>query len=209
MQPTLADTAPEGGGWLMCDGGEVAKAEYPTLYAAIGATYGETADTFTLPDLRGRMVMGTGENGAPELTAFGGAQFVTLTEAELPSHAHAITDEGHTHTFTGDPHAHAVTDPGHSHTVTDPGHAHSAASPAGAADSAAGGDTTSAEAGSTGSSSAGITIDSATTGISIQETTATGSNAAATTGITVQDTGGGGSFDIIPPVVGVNWLIRT
>jgi hypothetical protein len=36
-------------------------------------------------------------------------QAVTLTEAQVPAHAHTIT----------------VTDPGHNHTINDPGHAHS------------------------------------------------------------------------------------
>jgi hypothetical protein len=42
-------TAPRG--WLECAGAAVAKATYPQLYAVIGATYGETATTFTLPTI--------------------------------------------------------------------------------------------------------------------------------------------------------------
>jgi len=38
-------------GWLECAGAAVAKATYPQLYAVIGATYTETATTFTLPTI--------------------------------------------------------------------------------------------------------------------------------------------------------------
>jgi microcystin-dependent protein len=47
-------------GWLPCDGREVSKADYRALYAVIGAAYGETANTFFLPDYRSRKLMGTG-----------------------------------------------------------------------------------------------------------------------------------------------------
>lgn len=38
-------------GWLVCDGHELACAEYPMLFAVIGATQGETGGRFRLPDL--------------------------------------------------------------------------------------------------------------------------------------------------------------
>ncbi len=209
LLPTLATSAPAAGGWLPCDGSSVAKTDYPSLYAVLGGTYGETTDTFTLPDLRGRLPMGTGANGAPALSGVGGAQQVTLTVDQLPAHAHSITDPGHTHTFTGAPHGHGVTDPGHGHAVTDPGHTHAAATQAATADSASGADTTSAGAGNTGSATTGVTVDSNTTGVTVDSATAGGSNSSETTGITVSNAGGDQPVDIIPPVVGVNWLVRT
>jgi microcystin-dependent protein len=39
------------GGWLLCDGRPVAQADYPALYAHLGATYGATAPNFNLPPL--------------------------------------------------------------------------------------------------------------------------------------------------------------
>ncbi|MGR3480467.1 phage tail protein [Salipiger marinus] len=226
LQATLASSAPEGGGWLFCDGSFHRKADYPTLYAMLGGTYGETEDSFGLPDLQGRLPMGTGGMGAPAVGAFGGAPQVTLTVAQLPSHGHGITDPGHTHAFAGDPHAHGVTDPGHSHGLTetehthgltDPGHVHGAATVV--PDSAAAGAEVGAAAGSatdhaaTGASvdpaTVGGTIDEATTGVSVDSATAGGTNASSTTGVTVDPTGEGAPVDIIPPVVGVNWLVRT
>lgn len=89
------------------------------------------------------------------------------------------------------PHTHGVTDPGHVHTVTDPGHSHSAAEAAPSNNAASGGGQTSALSGSTGSATTGLSVDSATTGIGIGST------------------GSGDPVDITPPVVGVNWLVRT
>jgi microcystin-dependent protein len=38
-------------GWLLCDGRPVAQADYPALYAHLGATYGATSPNFNLPPL--------------------------------------------------------------------------------------------------------------------------------------------------------------
>lgn len=38
------------GGFLPCEGQTCSKADYPLLYAKLGGTYGETAETFTIPD---------------------------------------------------------------------------------------------------------------------------------------------------------------
>jgi microcystin-dependent protein len=189
LAPTLRDTEP-GDGWKICNGQTLLKTEYPALYDVIGATYGEDDETFTLPDLRGRSVLGAGGDPALELANTGGAASVTLTEAQLPEHSHAVTDPGHTHTFTGTPHSHGVTDPGHAHTETTNG----------ATGTIAWGGTDGHSAGATGTSATGISIDDAT---------AAGTNSTSSTGVTVGNTGGGESVPIIPPVVAVNWMIRT
>ena len=48
------------------------------------------------PDLRNRFVVGAGNNYNPGDT--GGADSVTLTEAQMPQHNHGINDPGHFHT---------------------------------------------------------------------------------------------------------------
>ena len=48
------------------------------------------------PDLRNRFVVGAGNNYNPGDT--GGADSVTLTEAQMPQHNHGINDPGHKHT---------------------------------------------------------------------------------------------------------------
>ena len=47
-------------GWLICDGSEVNRETYATLFETIGTAFGEGdgIDTFNLPDLRGRFVRG-------------------------------------------------------------------------------------------------------------------------------------------------------
>ena len=80
-------TAPEG--WHLCDGTHLNRANYPALYAVIGHTYGGYAeDDFCIPDMRGRYVAGKGANEYNSLGAKGGANRVTLTADEMPSHTH-------------------------------------------------------------------------------------------------------------------------
>jgi microcystin-dependent protein len=51
-------------GYIWCDGSAVSRATYPALFAAIGTTWGtgDGSTTFTLPDLRGLFLRGTGTN---------------------------------------------------------------------------------------------------------------------------------------------------
>lgn len=57
-----AAPASEDANWLLCDGREVAQSAYPSLFAAIGNTYGTptNAANFLLPDFRGRFPRGCG-----------------------------------------------------------------------------------------------------------------------------------------------------
>ena len=85
-------------GSLACDGGIYDRVDYPELYALLEPFYIIDADTFFVPDLRGRIIAGTGTG--PGLTAreIGdefGEEAHALTVAESASHSH--TDTGHTH----------------------------------------------------------------------------------------------------------------
>lgn len=97
--------ASEPTGWLFCRGQTISRTTYAALFAAIGTTYGagDGSTTFTLPDLRGRVVAGqddmggtsanrlTGLSGGVDgdvLGAAGGAETHTLTEAQLAAHRH-------------------------------------------------------------------------------------------------------------------------
>lgn len=103
-------------GWLICAGQALSRTTYAALFAVIGTTYGAPdASTFNLPDLRGRVVAGrdvdqggyAGRLSTPNsqtLGASGGAQDVTLTEAQMPAHTHTVS--GSTNSAGG--HVHAV-----------------------------------------------------------------------------------------------------
>ncbi len=79
-------------GWAFCDGQLLAIAENDALFALIGTTYGGDGQvTFALPDLRGRALVGAGtaqQTGTTyTLGQAGGAETVSLTTNQIPSHA--------------------------------------------------------------------------------------------------------------------------
>lgn len=81
-------------GWAFCDGQELPIAQNTALFSLIGTIYGGNGRTTTgLPDIQGRAVMHPGEG--PGLTPYrlghhGGAETVTLTSNEIPSHTHSV-----------------------------------------------------------------------------------------------------------------------
>jgi microcystin-dependent protein len=77
---------------LVCDGSEYQREDYPDLYAILDATYITGADTFAVPNLINRFILG---NDGTDLDATGGAESVTLSVAQMPEHTHA--DAGHVH----------------------------------------------------------------------------------------------------------------
>lgn len=65
-------------GWIICDGRSLATADYPSLYSAIGYTYGGSGSNFNIPDLRGRVAAGKnnmGTQGDANLITTSGAGF--------------------------------------------------------------------------------------------------------------------------------------
>lgn len=95
-------------GWAMCDG---APHGSPALQAVLGSP--------NTPDMRGRFLRGAG--GAVGLNTTGGAETITLGDANMPPHSHTASFPGagavggHTHspTFPG---AGTSNDGGHFHT---------------------------------------------------------------------------------------------
>jgi microcystin-dependent protein len=114
-------------GYLLCDGTSYATATYPSLFAAIGYTWGGSGANFNVPDLRSRVTVGAGAGAgltARTLAAAGGEENHVLTTAELAGHTHGVTDGTHTHTVTVADPTHNHTQNAHGHGVTDPGHVH-------------------------------------------------------------------------------------
>lgn len=181
----------------MCDGSALSRMAYAALFAVIGTTFGagDGANTFNVPDLRGRVIAGvdnmggtaagrltsggSGVNGASR-GATGGGETHTLTTAQMPAHTHANT----------------LNDPGHAHSVYDPGHAHSYSQPYRAGWEASAGGTGiagSIQANSTGAAGTGIAIYAAGTGMSINNASQ----------------GSGGAHPNVQPTMVLNYIIKT
>lgn len=76
-------------GWQLCEGQLLPISEYETLFQLIGTTYGgDGQETFALPDLRGRLPIHQG-NGFI-LAETGGAEEITLSVGQIPSHTHVM-----------------------------------------------------------------------------------------------------------------------
>jgi microcystin-dependent protein len=81
-------------GWQACNGALLSIAEYETLFALIGTTYGgDGQSTFAVPDLRGRVPIhwGTGQ-GLSNYTigGYAGSESVTLLLQQMPAHNHIM-----------------------------------------------------------------------------------------------------------------------
>ena len=95
-------------GWLDCAGQVLQIAQYSALFSLLGTTYGgDGKNTFALPDLRGRAIVGTGLLAGGQTYprgGAGGAETVLLAAATLPPHTHslaAVTSEGSANQATG------------------------------------------------------------------------------------------------------------
>jgi microcystin-dependent protein len=105
LMPYAGASAPTG--FLLCHGQAVSRTTYSDLFSAISTTYGsgDGSSTFTLPDLRGRVVAGqddmggasanrltdqTGGLNGDTLGDTGGSETHTLTTAQMPAHTHTV-----------------------------------------------------------------------------------------------------------------------
>jgi microcystin-dependent protein len=88
--------------WLLCDGEEYNRVDYPDLFALIGISFGDGdgSTTFDLPYMQGFFACG---NSATKSIGITGGGSLTLSTANLPSHTHAISTQAtHTHIFYDD-----------------------------------------------------------------------------------------------------------
>lgn len=80
-------------GWALCNGQSLPVNQNQALYAAIGNTYGGDSTIFRLPDMRGRIPVGSGTattGTSYAIGSTGGAESVTLKVEELPAHSHPV-----------------------------------------------------------------------------------------------------------------------
>lgn len=80
-------------GWHLCDGSLLPIQSNAALYSLLGTAYGgDGRTTFGLPDLRGRVPVGTGTNNGIQYTRGqqAGVENVTLVAAEMPQHSHGV-----------------------------------------------------------------------------------------------------------------------
>lgn len=90
-------------GWLVCNGGSFSAGTYPDLATLLGGT--------TLPNLKGRVVVGidAAQTEFDTLGETGGSK--TIAAADLAAHTHTVNDPQHSHVNAG-----------HSHTVASHNH---------------------------------------------------------------------------------------
>lgn len=184
-------------GWLLCDGSSLSRKSYKDLFKIIGTTYGvgNSNDTFTLPDMRGRIPICAGQGASLTARTLGanvGAETVTLSEANMPSHTHTATvgtqSANHTHSGTS-----GGVSANHQHYFS-----HTAG--------------TSGSYGLFDSGTASSSGQPNTGGIQQNHThsTTTGNESANHTHtVTNANTGSGTAFSIMPPSIVINFIIKT
>ena len=97
--------------WAFCNGQLLPVSQNTALFSLIGTTYGGDGRTTTaLPNLKGRAPMHPGRG--PGLTSRrlgqrGGAEMITLSEAQMPSHTHSANASNDAATFN-DPNGRTV-----------------------------------------------------------------------------------------------------
>lgn len=90
--PVCTEDLPEG--TLLCDGSTYQRADYPNLYDAIAIGLHIDADSFAVPDLRDRFILGAGPDHAAYTN--GGSFEHTQTLSELAPHSHTSPPHSHT-----------------------------------------------------------------------------------------------------------------
>lgn len=81
-------------GWMFCHGQILSIAQNTALFSLLGTTYGGNGQTtFALPDLAGRVPVGTGQGPGLSYVSLGdrgGVDTMALTQAHLPTHSHVV-----------------------------------------------------------------------------------------------------------------------
>ena len=106
ISPFTGAAAPTG--WALCDGAALSRTANADLFAVIGETWGDGdgSSTFNVPNLARRTLVGAGGSSSSTLGSDvgdqGGAERVTLTQAQMPAHTHSISGANSSTGSTGD-----------------------------------------------------------------------------------------------------------
>ena len=92
--------------WSQCQGQLMPISRYQALFSLLGTTYGgDGVNTFKLPDLQGRRIVGSGDQYMAG--QIGGNEKIVLKTEQLPAHTHtgtyAAAANGDTRADTNDP----------------------------------------------------------------------------------------------------------
>lgn len=87
-------------GYMVCDGSELNRFEYPELFSIIGTTYGagDGSSTFNIPNLSGKACLGYSQTHS--IGSTGGEETHFITPRETPSHDHTIPQHTHNSSLT-------------------------------------------------------------------------------------------------------------
>jgi microcystin-dependent protein len=92
-------------GWAFCQGQIMSISQNTALFSLLGTTYGGNGQTtFALPDLRGRVPVGTGQGpGLPavNLGQMSGEPTHTLIITEMPAHNHTVATQANVSSAAG------------------------------------------------------------------------------------------------------------
>lgn len=81
-------------GWAFCDGQLLPISQNTALFSLLGTTYGgDGKSTFALPNIQGSVPLQQGQSTTGttyDLGETGGSETVTLLQAQMPSHNHAV-----------------------------------------------------------------------------------------------------------------------
>jgi microcystin-dependent protein len=84
--------------WAECNGQSMTISENGALFSLLGAAFGGNGTTnFLLPDMRGRVPVHTGTDGMGMFYQrgwYGGAEHVTISQAQMPAHTHTFYATG-------------------------------------------------------------------------------------------------------------------
>ena len=192
--------------WLLCQGQSLATTgTYAALFAVLQYAFGGSGANFNLPNLQQQFPLGAGPN---PLGSSGGAFSVALATANLPAHAHPIVDLAHNHGVNqwahshgdGGGHAHSASQDPHSHTVSNVALGSGVNIQPGSGFNQTGTLPTSTAQPNVYVGAAHVSLDTQTSGISL--------NASGTGLSTTQNTGSGAAFNVVPPFVALNFIIR-